>query len=312
MRREDFAATRRRVLALHADGDYAAAMDVARSAARDFPEHADQTTYLVALRGEPEVVLKIIEGGLERSRWWAPEMVEGDPDLRQLRTSDRFRRVVAASMRARAAAGRALPIQPLIREPVDPPALAALVVLHGRGQTAEDAVERWEGARRALLVVPRSTQLFGMRTACWDDPQRAEADVQRAVDIALQRDDAGALPLVLAGFSQGAGLAIVLAVRRRLPGVVGIVAVAPGGGWALEVLRDDRLSGEGLRGYFVIGELDPVRAPCHELAKRLVAAGAEIRLDVLARLEHEYPADFEERLPPVLDWVLDVGAAHRP
>ena len=57
----DFAATRRRVLALHADGEYAAAMDVAGSAARDFPDHADQTSYcvacLVALQGQPQVAL---------------------------------------------------------------------------------------------------------------------------------------------------------------------------------------------------------------------------------------------------------------
>lgn len=43
-----FAATRRRVLALHRDGDYAAAMGVARSAIGEFPDHADQTTYWIA------------------------------------------------------------------------------------------------------------------------------------------------------------------------------------------------------------------------------------------------------------------------
>ncbi len=84
-------------------------------------------------------------------------------------------------------------------------------------------------------------QPFGMRAVCWDDPQRAEADVQHAMAVASSRVDLARLPLLTAGYSQGAAMAIALAATRRLPGVVGFIAVTPAAGWALQLLEPGEL-----------------------------------------------------------------------
>jgi alpha/beta superfamily hydrolase len=73
--------------------------------------------------------------------------------------------------------------------------------------------------------VPRSTQAFGMRSGCWDDPQAPEADVRRAVDSALADVD-DELPLLVGRFSQGAALAVYLAAEQRLQGIGACIAVA--------------------------------------------------------------------------------------
>lgn len=306
-----FAETRHRVLGLYGDGDYAAAMQIAQSAVIEFPDRIDQTTYwvacLYALLGRQEQALWTLEEGFARGLWWSPEQLEADPDLTVLRADGRFRALVTGSEQARASAIASLSTEPLIRGVEQPPARAVLVLLHGRGQMAEDVLERWTAANQTLIVAPRSTQPFGMRTVCWDDPQRAEADVQHAVELASSWSDVAGLPLLTAGFSQGAGLAIALAAKRCPPGVVGFIAVVPNVGLARDLIGADRRAVEGLRGHLIIGELDPRRDECETLAEQLRDDGAEVQLEVVEGLRHDYPLDFEDRLPQLLDWTLEGG-----
>ena len=314
MTRADFAAVRRRVLELHAAGDYATALEVARAAAADFPEEAARTTYwiacLLALVEGPEPALATLEDGSRRGLWWAPQMLETDPDLALLRAGARFRAIVEAGRRAQALAAARPPVEPIVRLPASGQPRAALVMLHARGQRAEDVVEASAAATDVLLVAPHSTQPFDTRDSCWDEPQRAEADVRRAVDSAL----AGwaDLPLVVAGFSQGAGLAVFLAAAGRLRGLVGCLAVAPTAEWARELIGSEIHSVRGLRFALIIGDLDPRLDDCRRLAEELRASGAEVRLDVIAGLGHDYPADFPQRLPPIVDWLLSYDLRSAP
>lgn len=310
----DFAAVRRRVLERHAAGDYATALEVARGAARDFPEEADRTTYwiacLLARLGDADRALDALEAGSQRGLWWAPQALEVDPDLESLRTSQRFQAIVEAGRLARSSAGARPPTEPIVRRTASGQARAALVVLHGRAQRAGDAVEHWVDAGDLLMVAPHSTQAFGMRSGCWDDPQRAETDVRRAVDTALA-DDGGDLPLVIGGFSQGAALAVFLAAEGRLAGVRGCIAVVPSAGWMLELIDPEQPSLAGLRYLMLIGTLDPGQDDGRLLAEQLRASGGEVRLDVIEGLGHDYPTDFAQRLPAAIDWVLaaedDIG-----
>ena len=306
----DFTAVRGRLFQLHPAGDYATALEVARSAARDFPEEADRTTYwiacLLARLGDKEGALQALEEGSRRALWWAPEALEVDPDLEPLRSNDRFRTIVEAGRVAHAAAGRRPPAEPIVRHPATGHARAALVVLHARGERAEQAVERWTDAGNLLLVVPQSTQAFDMRSGCWDDPWAAEVDVRRAVDSTLADGD-DKLPLLIGGFSQGAALAVYLAADQRLQGIGGCIAVAPSAGWARELIGPDLPSLDGLRYVVLMGTLDPRHDDCRRLAEQLRAAGAEVRLDVIEGLAHDYPADFAQRLPAAVDWVLGDG-----
>ena len=306
---QDFATVRRRVLELHAVGEYATALEVARDAAAAFPGEAARTTYWMAclhsLLGDETRALEALEEGSRRGLWWAPEQLEADPDLESLRSDARFRAIVDAGRLARASAAALPPRNPIVRDPASGKPRAALVVLHARGQRAEDVVEPWAAAEDALLVAPHSTQPFDPRDGCWDDAQRGEADVRRAIDTVQAGAELADLPLVVGGFSQGGGLAVFLAARRRLSGVVGCIAMAPTASWARELVGPDASSLVGLRFALLMGTLDPRLNECRQLADELSAGGAEVRLDVIGALGHDYPADFARRLSANLGWILD-------
>jgi predicted esterase len=302
----NFAAVRRQVLELHSAGDYATALEVARVAAADFPDEAARTTYwiacLLSLLGAPERGLETLEDGARRGLWWAPQMLEADPDLEPMRADDRFRAIVESGRRAQASAAARPPVEPIVRLPASGQPRAALVMLHARGQRAQDVVEPFAAATDVLLVAPYSTQPFDTRDSCWDEPQRAEADVQRAVESTLAGEVD--LPLVVAGFSQGAALAVFLAAVGRLRGLVGCLAVAPSAAWARELIGSETPSARGLRFALIIGDLDQRLDDCRRFAEELRAGGAEVRLDVVAGLGHDYPVDFRQRLPAIMDWLL--------
>jgi len=77
-----FAEVRRRLFECYRAGDYAGAMEIARSAAGDLPEHEDRTTYWIAclhaLTGDADGALDVLTRGLQRGLWWAPEMLRTD------------------------------------------------------------------------------------------------------------------------------------------------------------------------------------------------------------------------------------------
>lgn len=306
MTTESFDDVRRRVIARHAAGDYAGALEIARAAGRDYPEAADRTTYWIACLharlGEVERALEALEAGSRRGLWWGPATLEADPDLEPLLDDARFRAVVEAGRRAHAAARTRPPKDPIVKTSSGRPR-ASLVVLHGRGMRAEEVVDQWGGASDLLLVVPHSTQSFDMRTDCWDDAAIAETDVSRAVEQAHTGWSEARPPLVVGGFSQGAGLAVILAATGRLPGVRGCIAVAPSASWASEVIGNPKPV-EGLRVLVLVGALEPRLQDCQRLVERLGSAGADVRLDVVERIGHDYPADFARRLPAAVDWAL--------
>lgn len=197
-----------------------------------------------------------------------------------------------------------VPTDPLIQPPVGGSGGYLLVVLHGRGRSAEEELEHWKAAEReGWIVAARSSQRLPAGSS-WDDPARSQADVLTALRVARSRISQPDLPVLISGFSQGAGLAVVLAAKRRLSGLVGFIAVAPSAGWARELLGPEEVSTVGLRGWIVTGELDARRDDCRALGEQLRNSGAKVRIDVIAGLEHDYPADFEERLSELTVWVL--------
>jgi predicted esterase len=305
---DEFAAARARILAAYAAGEYEAALDFTRAASLDFPDEDARTTYwsacLLARLHQADAALETLEAGVRRGLWWAPQTLETDPDFEALRAAERFRTVVDVSRRVQAEAAALPPREPILRSPPAGRPRALVVALHGRGQSAEDMVEPWAAASEVLLVVPHSTQPFDPRTGCWDDPQRAEADVRRATESVAAVQGAGHLPLVVAGFSQGAGLALYLAARRRLPDLVGCVAVAPTAAWSRDLIGTGALSIGRLRFALLMGSRDPRVDDGRQLAEQLRSGGADVQLEIVKGLGHDYPPSFGGWLPSAVDWVM--------
>jgi predicted esterase len=124
--------------------------------------------------------------------------------------------------------------------------------------------------------------------------------------------------VIVAGFSQGAALAIHLTLSRAFPcrGFIGVAAsdwVAPESKPAgqrehpseafASFIRAKEVS--GLKGVIIMGDKDPFLPKINTLLEEMVERGFNCKIDVVPNLGHEFPSDFEKRLESATNFLLD-------
>lgn len=162
----------------------------------------------------------------------------------------------------------------LVSRPVDGQFNGLVVVLHGAGATAawmfqEVGLEEWAGQRGLILAFPEATRVRMDKpphlldnTPCWED-----GSTRRMPRPAVGADDFGWLagligrlledrpvPVVLAGFSNGASMALRLAAGG-LASIRGVLAI---GGYPRSELPAEF---PPVKTVFVHGRLDPIVPP---------------------------------------------------
>lgn len=162
-----------------------------------------------------------------------------------------------------------------------------LVALHGYGGTPEPLADlyRPSAARLgAILVVPQGQETVGSGFG-WGVVEQAEYLVEQAIARTAAERPVG--PVVLTGFSQGAGVALTMAARHP-ERYAGVVAVA---GWFEDrlVQLPARVGADFPRFVFLNGELDEAAANNRKAARRLEQAGARVRVRLYPGLGHEFP-----------------------
>jgi hypothetical protein len=250
---------------------------------------------LRALSGADSRAVAGLTRAADRGLWWAPELMASDSAFRAISGQEEFQAVLKRSALQRRTAQRPAPEVVVIEPPGRPRAL--LVVLHSRNGTAHTVAGDWRYATRLgyRLVVPDSGQRFGMDTFCWDDNEEAAHRVENVVGLHPS------LPVVVAGFSQGAALAIWLIVSGKIPSTR-FIAVNPG--FVTSPPLDPLLTAASSRpvmGSFIVGELDPDLAEASRVYAGMSRAGLDVGLTTLAGLGHDMPRPFGPHLVRVLD-----------
>lgn len=171
------------------------------------------------------------------------------------------------------------------------------VFVHGRGQSPEEMGEHVIARLRnttAHVVLPRApggvwydARAIDPLTAHSASQLEAALDaIDAAVDLAISEGAPGDR-VVLAGFSQGACLALEYALRRprRLRGLVAFTGCRVGG--ALRAQAATFL--DGLPAYLSCGDADPwiPLDPFFEAAQDVAQAGAALRVEVFPGRVHE-------------------------
>ncbi|MFQ5527820.1 MAG: hypothetical protein ACE5GX_16375 [Thermoanaerobaculia bacterium] len=249
------------------------------------------------------------------------EEIEGDPDFARLRGHADFLRALEM-MRSNAVASRsrfeneALESEPIIlwqngnggenEQGTRPAPEAVIVALHAYGGRAESTAERWRNvalARSALLVVPRAIRPAGSGYA-WIDAGETQFLVKRALEVAARIHDVEALPVILAGFSEGGDMVQTLAFDMDFP-LAGYIAL--GSSYRLEPQRS--LPTEPtFASYFIVGEADPSRHDTRSTHERLVQAGWPSAVSVVPDLGHAFPENNGEFLAEAVDFILQSSA----
>jgi predicted esterase len=291
--------------------DYSAALDMVAREAHIYPEQAAEIAYwrifLLALSSSPQAALAAFQEAVDRGHWFTPTTLYEDPDLASLQGNPEFERLAAiCSDRYNQASKAARPERVVFVPPPDTPApYPLLLAFHGRNADAASIQPYWEGLseRGWLVVLAQSSQVIGVGSFAWDDRQQAveEAcqhfnEVSASYPVHWQR-------LVLAGFSQGAGLAIWLAVQRLLP-VSGFIAVAPYLPDVESKLGQPSKTPAGrLRGYLLTGDLDGHQEMFAQIEQLLEEQRVSHLRERRPHLDHDFPADFDHCLDQAIQYI---------
>ena len=297
------------LMRLYPQGKYAEALEVVQQNADHFPEQSARTTFwkmcLLSLCGRADDVISVFRQGLDSGLWWAESQFL-DPDLDAVRDLSEFKRLAAESNK------RSMQMQADIQPartllvPDDASAdLPLLIGLHGRNGHKDSNIEYWEVARRRgwLVLSPQSRQTLFPDSYCWDDTEQGLNDVLFHFAEIKKTYSIDPGRIIVAGFSQGSGMAIYAALSGKL-GAQGFIGV---GTFIAEPDSLIPLTSQqpAIRGYFVTGEkdrtLDKARAIQNILREKDIPFEEEVHPD----LGHEFPIDFERSFEKAIRFILE-------
>ena len=284
------------VFALYEAERYDDALEVLRTAGPGLePWRADLAhvaACLLAAAGRPAEALVELRAAFDEGAWWHPRILVDDDDLAPLAELDGFAELVRRS-EERALAAEDSAGEPIVQRPAGDPK-GVLVALHGAGEDAADAFQRWSTATDAglLVVAVESSQRNTPKYRSWPEAAVGDRDIARA--LAALTPAERELPLVMAGFSAGGRQAL----RYGLGRAVAFFVVAPAiGPEQLDPALVAEAVGRGVRGTVLLGEDDDdVGENARASFGSLLDAGMAVELVVVPGLGHAFPADFPDRL----------------
>ena len=298
----------------YARGDYAGALLVAETLAGQYPGQAIHTCLwricLTSRLGRTEEALRLLSEALSSRHWWSESQLLQEPDLEPLQGLPEFEALVATNRALYTAAQATTGPELHVLAPVAPHSapFPLLLALHGRGHSdAEVKSSHWEGAQKLgwMVALPRSSQLSWSGAYGWDDPEKAEHEILAHYEKICAQFPIKEGHFVMAGFSQGASIAIHLVLQGKLP-ARGFIAVAPGviaveglAGWA-EAARES-----GIRGVLVVGGKDRRNEAFRQVKEVLEAHKVPLQFVEYPELGHDFPHDFEEVLARALKFLIE-------
>lgn len=310
-----------RVVGAYLAGDPASALRLTADMVGRFPARraglGHARACLLCATGRPGDALAEAREVVAAGSWWTDRKL-ADPDLAGLGAFEEWAALVRTMReRSRAALGAARRreagmevVVPAGRRP-----RAVVVALHMYGVTASETAGIWADPAAADLavVVPEARLADGDGRPCWDDEQLAVADVHEAVRRAGQL--APGVPLILAGGSQGARLAGLMALGgagpvaggSALPGCRGFIAVAGGPAPPEVAAMVGGAARAGTAACLVVGSEDFARAPVETLHQSLTRAGIRCRLMMVPGLAHLYPPAWPQMALEAVEAVLGSG-----
>ena len=290
---------------------YAEALDLVTREAHIFSEHAQKVVYywrmtMACRLNEKALALQLLKEAVQAGYWYAG--LETDPDFQLLRGDAEFEHLAKLGIERRAQAiANAIPVmKTLLPDPRFSP-YPLLLALHGSNANIEVQVKHWESAVQHgwMVALPQSSQMFAPGTYTWNDWEWAQQEVCQRYTSLCNEYPVDLERVVLAGFSQGGGLALWLVLSGTIK-AQGLVLVGP----FLDEITSivpflEKHVPDGLRVYLVAGQRDRY---CHGIAQQLATLlpkyGIVCKLEDYPDLDHSFPKDFEKKLPEALSFVL--------
>ena len=292
---DDFSTLRDEFWQHYSSGRPQEALTVAERAWDSFPERRGYAWLFLAAAhcrlGRADAALEVLERAEGENHLWRLQMLRL-PELESLQADPRFEALTRRA-HARVAARN---FQPRLRLaepelPVTSPTL--LLGLHGATSTADEYHPHWLPATRlgCILASAQSSQPATESAFCWDDRSQVRRDLESVMKKLPEHGET-----VLTGFSQGAHVALELALTGDLLRAAGVIAVAPSFPQP-ERLPDSRVT---LNVEIVYGTGDSWGRTVPATVEALRRRGHRVTVAELPDLGHHFPPNFDERLPALL------------
>jgi len=298
---------RQQVALAYGEGRYDAALEVVERHADEFLEKAANITLwricLLSLCARPDESLSALREALDRGLWWH-ESEFRDSDLDAVRDLPEFKRLVGISQeKCEQASADRKPERLLLVPDKTVDLYPLLIYFHGRNGNMRSDLEQWEAARRGgwLVLLPQSAQAVFPGGYCWDDPAQGIADVKFHYEQILREHAIDRGRVVLAGFSQGGGMALYAALSGEIP-VRGYIGV---GAWwhSVEELAELAARGNKPGAYFVTGGQDQSLARIREIQAMLRLNDIPLDEEFHSDIGHVYPPDFASSFEKAIEFI---------
>ena len=297
---------------LYRERKYADALQVVEQNTDRFPEHLARTTFwkmcLLSLCSRSNDVLSVFQKGLDAGLWWAESQFR-DTDLDAVRDLPGFKLLATISeekyQQARTHIERDQTV--LLPDKSVSDLYPLLIALHGGAGNKDSNLEYWKIAPQKgwLVLSPQSTQPLYSGSYSWMEPEQALADLHFYSEQTLKDHPIDQQRVVIAGFSQGSGMAIYAALSGKM-NVRGFIGI--GTYWAdpesLRLLAQPARQTKPIRGYFIVGEKDQTLNKTREIQKVLNENNIQFDEEVHPDLAHEFPADFESSFDKAIDFIF--------
>lgn len=296
------------MMRLYTDGEYARALDLVEQSADHFPEQKARTTFwkmcLLSLCGRVDDVISVFQHGLVSGLWWAESQFR-DTDLDAVRDLPEFKALIDVSnkkcIEAQATIGHDRAV--LVPDEIAGQ-LPLLIALHGRNGNKIYDLECWEVARQRgwLVLSPQSRQAIYPGSYCWDNSVQGLADILFHFEEIMKMYEVDRERILIAGFSQGSGMAIYAALsgKVKMRGFIGV------GTFIAEPDSLIPFAGQigSIRGYFTTGKKDHTLDKAQAIQKILEENNIQFTEEIHPNLGHEFPPDFEKTFDKAIDFIF--------
>jgi predicted esterase len=288
--------------------DYVGALEFLEGKVDLFPQEAAHTIFwrmcLLSLCNRPNDVLSIFRQGLDSGLWWAESQFR-DTDLDAARDLPEFKTLVEASNKKCVEAQAKIDHDRAVLVPDNVAGeLPLLIFLHGRNEDKNHDLEYCDVARRHgwLVLSPQSRQAIFPGSYCWDKSEQGLEDVLFHFEeiVKIYKIDRGRI--IIAGFSQGSGMAIYTALSGKIEarGFIGVGTFIADPDSLLPFASQK----PPLRGYFISGEKDHTLEKARAVQKILTDNSIPFGEEVHPELGHAFPADFEKSFDKAIDFIF--------
>lgn len=306
--RMDFFRRSEVMMAFYAEGKYLDALNVTEQLAVEFPNEAATTSFwrvcLLSRVGKTDEALKAMSRAMDQMMWWSEAQLRADEDLAPLQGLPAFESMVTECQTRQAVAQKNSKPDELIRVPAKDSPYPLLIALHGRTSSPDRDFRYWETLTQMgwMLSMPQSSQLGSPNSFVWDDADRAREEIAAQYKQLLKKYPIDHERVVLAGFSQGAGVAIQVCLSGLIP-ARGFLAVVPGrnaiaGFHELLALKHD------LHGYLIAGGRDPRYEMFTQIHALLNQNGIPCELEDHPEMGHAFPQNFERSIAKAIDFIF--------